>query len=85
MLNSPADDVSFIATIDWSGHVDVQYAVVDGRLAAQPVAAAESPAWRPTGSAVGVYLRQGCPPADPVHPALFAEELDDIHLVCRPR
>ena len=35
----------------------------------------------PTGSAVGFYLRQGCRLADPVHPALFAEEPDDIHLV----
>ena len=35
----------------------------------------------PTGSAVGFYLRQGCRLADPVHPALFAKEPDDIHLV----
>ena len=36
----------------------------------------------PTGSAIGFYLRQGCRLADPVHPALFAHEPEDIHLVC---
>ena len=36
----------------------------------------------PTGSAVGFYLRQGCRPADPVHPVLFEQEPEDIHLVC---
>jgi GNAT superfamily N-acetyltransferase len=35
----------------------------------------------PTGSAVGFYLRQGCRLADPVHPALWAKEPDDVHLV----
>ena len=35
----------------------------------------------PTGSAVGFYLRQGCRLADPVHPALYANEPDDVHLV----
>jgi GNAT superfamily N-acetyltransferase len=35
----------------------------------------------PTGSAVGFYLRQGCRLADPVHPALFAKEPEDIHFV----
>ena len=35
----------------------------------------------PTGSAVGFYLRQGCRLADPVHPALYANEPDDIHLM----
>ena len=35
----------------------------------------------PTGSAVGFYLGRGCTLADPVHPALFADEPDDIHLV----
>ncbi len=35
----------------------------------------------PTGSAVGFYLAQGCRLAHPVHPRLFAEEPDDIHLV----
>src|SRR3954452_21360470 len=36
----------------------------------------------PTGSAVGFYLGRGCRLANPVHPQLFAEEPDDIHLVC---
>ncbi|MFZ6003353.1 MAG: GNAT family N-acetyltransferase [Actinomycetota bacterium] len=36
----------------------------------------------PTGSAVGFYLRRGCRLADPVHPELFAQEPEDIHLVC---
>jgi ribosomal protein S18 acetylase RimI-like enzyme len=36
----------------------------------------------PTGSAVGFYLARGCGLADPVHPALFADEPEDIHLVC---
>lgn len=36
----------------------------------------------PTGSAVGFYLSRGCRLADPVHPALFAEEPEDVHLVC---
>lgn len=36
----------------------------------------------PTGSAVGFYLGRGCRLADPVHPTLFADEPEDIHLVC---
>lgn len=36
----------------------------------------------PTGSAVGFYLSRGCQLADPVHPGLFADEPDDIHLAC---
>jgi GNAT superfamily N-acetyltransferase len=36
----------------------------------------------PTGSAVGFYLGRGCRLADPPHPALFAKEPDDVHLVC---
>lgn len=35
----------------------------------------------PTGSAVGFYLSRGCAVAEPVHPVLYAEEPDDIHLV----
>jgi ribosomal protein S18 acetylase RimI-like enzyme len=35
----------------------------------------------PTGSAVGFYLGRGCRPADPVHPALFTQEPEDIHLI----
>jgi GNAT superfamily N-acetyltransferase len=167
-----ADDVSLIATIDRSEHVDVQYGVIDGQLTEQPVAMIEIPTWDrtgsgpysvaaqvdfcasliadgaillgsfdedravglavvdpsfesrlawlaflhvsrphrrrgvaralwdaavdlalaaaaesiyvsavPTGSAVAFYLRQGCRLADPVHPALFAKEPEDIHLV----
>lgn len=167
------DDLSLIATIDRSEHVDVEYAVIDGALTEQPVTMADIPTWEqtgsgefsvaahvefcepliangavlfgiidderavglavldsafepqlawlaflhvsrphrrrgaahalwsaaadaareagatsmyvsatPTGSAVGFYLRQGCRLADPVHPALFAHEPEDIHLVC---
>lgn len=36
----------------------------------------------PTGSAIGFYLSRGCRLADPVHPELFADEPEDIHLVC---
>jgi GNAT superfamily N-acetyltransferase len=36
----------------------------------------------PTGSAVEFYLSRGCRLADPVHPALYANEPDDIHLIC---
>jgi ribosomal protein S18 acetylase RimI-like enzyme len=36
----------------------------------------------PTGSAIGFYLGRGCRLADPVHPELFAQEPEDIHLVC---
>ena len=39
----------------------------------------------PTGSAVGFYLSRGCELADPVHPALYAHEPEDIHLLCRLR
>ncbi len=35
----------------------------------------------PTGSAVSFYLRQGCALAVPPHPALFALEPEDIHLI----
>jgi ribosomal protein S18 acetylase RimI-like enzyme len=167
-----ADDVSLVAAIDRTEHVDVQYAVVDGRLVEVPVFMEDIPPWdpnrtdehglqakidfcvaciaaggvplgafegdevagipildpdiapglawfaflhvsrphrrrgaaaalwsesariardtgastmyvsaSPTGSAVGFYLAQGCRLADPVHPRLFAEEPEDIHLV----
>jgi len=36
----------------------------------------------PTGSAVGFYLSRGCRLANPVDPGLYADEPDDIHLVC---
>lgn len=35
----------------------------------------------PTGSAVNFYLRHGCVLANPPHPALYALEPDDIHLI----
>ncbi|MEA3056945.1 MAG: hypothetical protein QOD30_2377 [Actinomycetota bacterium] len=34
-----------------------------------------------TGSAVGFYLSRGCRLADPVHPRLFEDEPEDIHLI----
>ena len=46
----PAGDVSLIATIDRSEHVDVQYGVIDGRLTEQPVVMTEVPTWDPIGS-----------------------------------
>lgn len=45
-----ADDVSLVAAIDRSEHVDVGYGVIDGLLTEQPVVMAEIPAWDPTGS-----------------------------------
>ncbi len=45
-----ADDVSLIAAIDRSEHVEVEYAVIDGILTEQPASITESPAWDPTGS-----------------------------------
>jgi GNAT superfamily N-acetyltransferase len=45
-----AGEVSLVAAIDRSEHVDVQYGVVDGRLAETPVVMADIPAWEPTGS-----------------------------------
>jgi len=45
-----ADDVSLIAAIDRSEHVDVEYAVVDGRLTERPVFMDEIPTWEPTGT-----------------------------------
>lgn len=168
-----AAEVSLIAELDRSEHIDMEYAVVGGRLQERPVSMAEIPPWdqdgsgehsvavrvahcadllaggailfgafdgdalmglaiihpsfepelgwlaflhvsrphrrrgaaqelwraaadvarqagdrslyvsaTPTGSAVGFYLEQGCRLAQPVHPALFAEEPDDIHLLC---
>ena len=174
MRGLTAKDVSRLAEVDRSEHVDVEYAVIDGQLEERPVSIAEIPAdgipkdpgehsvaghiahcadlladgavllgafdgdalmglaivdpsfepglgwlaflhvsrphrrhgaaralWRaaadlarragagalyvsatPTGSAVGFYLGQGCRLAEPVHPTLYAEEPDDIHLVC---
>ncbi len=36
----------------------------------------------PSGSAVGFYTSRGCRLADKPHPELYAEEPDDIHLIC---
>lgn len=172
MIRLAADDISLIAAIDRSEHIDVQYGVIDGRLTEQPVTMTEVPTWDPTGtgphsvaaqvefcgsliaagavflgavdeertvglavidpvfdaglawlaflyvsrphrrrgaaralwdaatdhacaagaeslyvsavptgSAVGFYLQQGCRLANPVHPTLFANEPDDVHLI----
>lgn len=45
-----ADDVSLIAEVDRSEHVDVEYAVIDGRLEERPVSLAEIPSWDREGS-----------------------------------
>jgi GNAT superfamily N-acetyltransferase len=45
-----AGDVSLVATIDRSEHVEVQYAVLDGQMTEQPVVVADVPAWDLTGS-----------------------------------
>ena len=36
----------------------------------------------PSGSAVGFYTSRGCKLTEEPHPALFAKEPEDIHLVC---
>ena len=45
-----AEDVSLVATIDRSEHVDVQYRVIDGELQQIPAAITEVAPWDPTGS-----------------------------------
>src|SRR5687767_7648606 len=45
-----AEDLGLIARIDRSEHVDIQYAVVDGRLTEAPVVMADVPSWDPVGS-----------------------------------
>jgi ribosomal protein S18 acetylase RimI-like enzyme len=45
-----AEDVSLVAAIDRSEHVDGQYRVVDGRLEQVLPTLTEVPAWDPTGS-----------------------------------
>jgi len=45
-----ADDVSLVAAIDRSEHVDVQYCVIDGALQSIPAAITEVAGWDPTGS-----------------------------------
>ena len=44
------EDVSLVATIDRTEHVDVEYRVVDGVLQPIPAAITEVAAWDPTGS-----------------------------------
>jgi hypothetical protein len=44
------DDVGRIAGIDRSEHVDVEYAVVDGRLIERPVSMPDIPPWDPVGT-----------------------------------
>jgi GNAT superfamily N-acetyltransferase len=46
----PAEDVSLLATIDRTEHLDVQYCVIDGELQQIPSAITEVAAWDPTGS-----------------------------------
>lgn len=36
----------------------------------------------PSGSAVGFYTSRGCRLVDEPHPALFAKEPEDVHLIC---
>src|SRR4051794_13900690 len=45
-----AEDVSLIRAIDRSEHIDVQYAVVDGRLTERPVVMVEIPRWDAVGT-----------------------------------
>ena len=45
-----AEDVSLVATIDRSEHVEVEYRVIDGELQQIPAAITEVAAWDPTGS-----------------------------------
>jgi ribosomal protein S18 acetylase RimI-like enzyme len=46
----PATDVSLVAAIDRSEHVDVEYRVIDGELRAFPAAITDIPAWDPVGT-----------------------------------
>lgn len=43
------DELSLIALIDRSEHVDVEYEVRDGRIVERPVTVAEIPPWYPDG------------------------------------
>jgi GNAT superfamily N-acetyltransferase len=51
------------------------------RLASEAGAVSMYVSATPTGSAVGFYLSRGCRLADPVHPVLYEQEPQDIHLV----
>jgi ribosomal protein S18 acetylase RimI-like enzyme len=52
------------------------------KIAADAGAASMYVSATPSGSAVGFYTSRGCKLAEPPHPALFAKEPEDIHLVC---
>ena len=45
-----AEDVSLVAAIDRSEHIDVQYRVIDSQLQPVPAVITEVPTWDPTGS-----------------------------------
>jgi GNAT superfamily N-acetyltransferase len=45
-----SEDISLVAAIDRSEHIDVQYRVIDGQLQHVPAAITEVPTWDPTGS-----------------------------------
>jgi len=45
-----ADGLALVAAIDRSEHVDVEYAVVDGRLEERPVTFSEIATWDPVGT-----------------------------------
>ncbi len=61
-----------VASVLWDAAIDIAMEAGAGSMYVSAT---------PTGSAVGFYLGRGCQLADPVHPRLFAEEPDDIHLV----
>lgn len=44
------DDVGLIARIDRSEHIEVEYAVVEGRLIERPVSITDIPPWDPVGT-----------------------------------
>jgi ribosomal protein S18 acetylase RimI-like enzyme len=46
----PADDVSLVAAIDRTEHVDVEYRVIDGALREVPAPITDIAAWDPTGT-----------------------------------
>jgi GNAT superfamily N-acetyltransferase len=50
LIHLGADDVGLIASIDRSEHVELEYAVIDGRLVERPVTMSEIPTWDPAGS-----------------------------------
>ena len=55
---------------------------VGAEIAAQADATSIYVSATPSGSAVGFYTSRGCRLAAPPHPALFAKEPEDIHLIC---